>query len=140
MKNSYTLTSEGKITVITVQGVVTEALLKHVAEELWQGENYQRPCQLWDFRTSIADLGPQEIKALSAFSAGNKGKRGYGRIAVVVEREIHIKFSQIYENYTRSFPFEVKSFCDVHSAQFWLQDMEYSAPVPPETVHPLFPL
>ncbi len=124
MKNSYTLTSEGRMTVITVQGVVTESLLKQVTEELWQGENYRHPCLLWDFRTAIADLGPQDIKALGAFSAGNKGERGYGRIAVVVEHEIHIKFSRIYEIHTRSFPFEVKSFCDVNSAQFWLQDME----------------
>lgn len=124
MKHSYTLTSEGSMTVITIQGVVTESLLKQITEELWQGENYRHPCLLWDFRVAVAGLGPQEIKALSAFSAGNKGERGYGRIAVVVEREIHIKFSRIYENYTRSFPFEVKSFCDVNSAQFWLQDMK----------------
>jgi len=124
MNQPYTIENNGKITLVTVHGVITEPRLKQIAEELWQGKDYQHPCTLWDFRTCIADLGPQEIKALSAFSAGNKGERGYGRIAIVVGRELHLKLSQVYENYTRSFPFEVKSFLDIDTAQTWLQDME----------------
>jgi hypothetical protein len=124
MEQPYTITYNGKLTFVTVQGVVTELLLKQITEELWQGKDYQNPCTLWDFRTCIADLTPQDIKALSAFSAGNKGERGYGRIAIVVGHQLHLQLSRIYEKYTRSFPFEVKSFCDFDTAQDWLQEIE----------------
>ncbi len=124
MERLYTITSDGEITAITVRGVVTESLLKQVTEELWQGNNYHHPCLLWDFRDSIAGVGPQEIKAMSAFAAGNKGERGYGRIALVVGCDMHLKLSRIYENYTRSFPFEVKTFSDIDTARSWLHDTE----------------
>lgn len=115
---------DGKITTITVQGEVTDALLKQIIAEVWEGKDYQHPCLLWDFRKAVAGVGPQEIKAMSAFAAGNKGERGYGRIALVVGHDVHLKLARVYENYTRSFPFEVKAFHNLTTAQAWLQEMD----------------
>lgn len=123
-ESTYKILSYGKITAIAVQGEVTAPLLKQIAEKLWQGGHYEHPCQLWDFRNAIAGLGPPELRAMSAFAAGDKGERGYGRIALVVGHDLHLKLSQVYEHYTRAFPFEVKSFQNITTAHSWLDAME----------------
>ena len=122
MSQPYTIQHQGKITSITLKGEVNNTLLKSIAEELWQGKDYHHPCELWDLRTCIVAIGPQEIKELSQFVSAQKEGRGYGRVAIVVERDLHFKLSQLYEHHTQNLPFEVKAFRDIDIAREWLLD------------------
>jgi hypothetical protein len=123
MNMSHTIQTNGKITYVTLEGEINAAVFKQIASTIWDGKDYQHPCELWDFRACVAGIGPQDLKELSRFAAGDRGERGYGRIAVVVEKDLHFKLSKIYEQYAEDLPFEVKAFKDMTAAQGWLEEM-----------------
>jgi hypothetical protein len=123
MTASYNIQTNGLITRVTLEGEVNAEVLKQIVATIWAGKDYQHPCELWDFRACVAGLGPQEIKEFSHFASGNKGEREYGRIALVVEKDLHFKLSQMYERYTETLPFEIKAFRDITAAQSWLKEM-----------------
>lgn len=118
----YTISHEGEITYINVEGTVSEDFIKHILKEVWAGKDYEHPCILWDFRSCILGLGIQELRELSHFTFGDKGERGYGRVALVVDRNLHFTFSRIYEVYTEKLPFEVRGFRDIEAAKRWLHE------------------
>lgn len=124
MECVYTIRNGGKITYITVDGIVTEDVIKTIlVKKVWAGKDYEHPCILWDFRTGILGFGIQELRELSRFAAGDKGTRGYGRIALVVEKDLHVGFAKLYEVFTNELPFEVKTFTDFELAKQWLHEI-----------------
>lgn len=119
----YTIQKNGQITCVTLEGEINATVFRQIVATLWAGKDYQHPCELWDFRACVAGIGPQDLKDLGRFATGDKGERGYGRIALVVEKDLHFKLSKIYERYTEELPFEVKAFKDMTAAQGWLEEM-----------------
>jgi len=121
MECSYTIRPEGNITYIHVEGTVSAAIIPQIIKELWQGKDYEHPCVLWDFRSCVAGLGPEELRELGRFVSEDKDKRGYGKVALVVSSYFHFELSRIYETYVNELPYEVKAFKDIAAAKKWLQ-------------------
>ncbi len=122
MPCSYSISQEGEITYIYVIGTVTGEVIETILKEIWQGKNWKHPCVLWDFRFCMLGFGSEKLKDISNMAAGEKGERGYGRVALVVSKYIHFKLSKMYESYLQDVPFEIKTFLNVKPAQKWLNE------------------
>ena len=96
MERSYNIFTDGKITYIQLEGIVDIGILKKITEKIWQGKDYKHPCVLWDFRSGVIGFGIEDIQELSSFFKGNKRERGYGRIALVLKRDIQFMFWKRY--------------------------------------------
>jgi len=122
MECTYTIHQEGLITIIEVKGTLDHDAITAIVQKLWQGKDYKHPCELWDFRSCVVGVGVEELKQLSRFAFGNQGERGYGRIAFVVEKYLHVQLAKIFEDFAATLPFEIKTFRTPEPAKRWLTD------------------
>lgn len=120
MDSSFNIQRNENVTYVTLQGTINIEFIKTVTEEVWQGKDYTNPCALWDFRSCIMGIGPQDLQELVHLAAGDRGDRGNGKVAIVVEKDLHFKLAQIYESHTVTLPFEIKAFQEIESARDWL--------------------
>ena len=121
MKCSYKIHNDGEITHIDITGTVTKKSIQKILGEVWQKQDDEHPCVLWDFRSCVLGFGPQELKELSHFVIEHRENRNYRKVAFVIEKDLHFGLLRIYKTYVGELPFEVKAFREVELAKEWLQ-------------------
>jgi hypothetical protein len=123
-----TVQIEDRFARVTLSGPIAIDKWKEAYHQLLSHPDFRKDMDtLWDFRAveEIHTLQPSDMHAIAREVTDRAEKRGAGRVALVMAREVDFGLARMYELMSDGLvPLSIRVFRDLGEAEAWLTETD----------------